>query len=144
MPMLAREPGCYSTAKPLRIGLVLRSRWLMLLLLCAAITACDGWVTKPTRYNVIEVTTHLQDGAPVAAVPLILYTGQRTMGYAATSSNGVYRFERVPQGIYGVFALPSPAYGLISELTGPRIDYVDGLEATADTTIRVEFVLYKR
>ncbi|HEY5060666.1 MAG TPA: carboxypeptidase-like regulatory domain-containing protein [Gemmatimonadaceae bacterium] len=63
---------------------------------------CDAWLTKPSLYTTVEVVATGDSGDPIANAPLILYTGQRPMGYAATGADGRFTFTRVPPGNYGV------------------------------------------
>lgn len=119
-----------------------------LLVVCApllGVLGCDAWLTKPALTNTVEVIATRRNGDPVPGVSLLLYTGQRPMGYATTGSDGKYTFERVPQGFYGVFATPTEPYEL-KERTfgGPPTDFVDGLVVTNGTLFPVRFTFLKR
>ena len=66
--------------------------------------ACFEPLLSPPQYATVQVTTSTPDGAPVPEVRLTLYTGQRPIEYAVSDAEGMYRFERVPPGNYGVVA----------------------------------------
>ena len=59
---------------------------------------------SPNQYGEVRVTVTAVGGAPVAGVPVTLYTGPRPIEYAHTDAAGVYTFERVTKGNYGVLA----------------------------------------
>jgi hypothetical protein len=117
-------------------------RWMCLALLAAA--GCDSWLTKPSLYNSVAVTATTRSGAPIPGVPLVLYTGQRPMGYGTTDSAGRFTFTRVPQGFYGVHASPPAGYGLIESLiAAPPSTFVDNLVVAKDTLSPVHFSFLK-
>jgi hypothetical protein len=63
---------------------------------------CDSWLTRPSYYAQLDVITRDQSGSPMVGVPLVLYTGDRPMGYASSDASGHFLFTRVPVGVYGV------------------------------------------
>jgi hypothetical protein len=65
------------------------------------LTACESLLSPP-QYAQVDVAIATTSGDPVPDVPVNLYTGQRPLEYAATNAAGVYTFERVPPGLYGV------------------------------------------
>jgi len=114
-----------------------------LLLLAAA--GCDSMLTRPSLYNTVDVVVTQRNGDPIAGAGLVLYTGQRPMGYATTGADGRHRFERVPQGLYGVLATPPQGYELIEHLVAaPPSDFVDGLVVAKDSLSPVRFTFLKR
>jgi len=122
------------------------ARWIAVacaLLLAAA--GCDSLLTRPSLYNSVDVIVTQRNGDPIPGASLVLYTGQRPMGYATTGADGRYRFERVPQGFYGVLATPPDGYELIEHLVGaPPSDFVDGLVVARDSLSAVRFTFLKR
>src|SRR4051812_27229306 len=75
--------------------------------------ACDTSLTKPSLYNSVRVIVTQRDGKGIFDAGLVLYTGQRHMGYGATDSTGEFTFTRVPQGVYGLTAIPPNGYALM-------------------------------
>jgi hypothetical protein len=111
-----------------------------------ALTAgCDDWLTKPNLYYAVTVIVTTRHGEPIPDAALTLYTGQRPMGYAVTGTDGRYVFEQVPQGNYGVFAIPPNGYSTIEELIGgPSSIFHDKLIVANDTLSPVRFTYLKR
>jgi hypothetical protein len=105
---------------------------------------CDAWLTKPSLYNTVTVIVVTRGGQPIPGVALTLYTGQRPMGYATTDTNGRHDFHDVPQGNYGVFAIPPDGYVPIEQLLGGRpTNVLDGLQVANDTLSPVRFAFLK-
>ncbi len=80
-------------------------RYVLLMATMVAATlgaGCDAWLTKPSRYNTVQALVSQPNGSPIPGASLVLYTGQRPMGYGTTDSSGRFTFVRVPQGNYGV------------------------------------------
>ena len=115
---------------------------------CALIlgaTACDKWLTNPSLYNAVTVVVTTRSGSPIPGAALTLYTGQRPMGYASTGADGRYVFQDVPQGNYGVFAIPPSGYDRVEDLIGgPPTIYKDKLIVAKDTLSPVRFTYLKR
>ncbi len=113
----------------------------------AAVTllaGCDNWLSRPSLYNTVRVVVTQRNGDPIDSVPLVLYTGQRPMGYGITGASGTYEFNRVPQGFYGVRATPPAGYDLVEHLVGGTpTDFQDHLIVAKDTLSPVHFTLLK-
>lgn len=109
------------------------------LILCS--TACDSLVTKPLNYTAVDVRAERRDGTPITGVPLILYTGQRPMGYDTTNAAGHALFERVPAGpAYGVLAEAPAGYAFPETLLGgPPTNAIGGLVLRTDSTPKLRF-----
>ncbi len=106
---------------------------------------CDGWLTKPSLLNAVTVVVNTRHGEPIPGAALTLYTGQRPMGYAVTGADGRYVFQDVPQGNYGVFAIPPDGYAPIEDLiSGPSSIYHDRLIVADDTLSPVRFTYLKK
>ena len=105
---------------------------------CAILLAgCDAWLTKPSLYNTVDVVVAQRDGTPIPGTNLILYTGDRPMGYAVTGLDGRFTFKRVPQGVYGVLATPPSGYDVFDTFVH------DGLLVADDTLLTVHFTFLK-
>jgi hypothetical protein len=116
-----------------------------LAVMCGAV-ACDSMLTRPSLYNSVSVVATRRNGDPIPGVQLVLYTGQRPMGYGATDSSGQFTFTRVPQGDYGVqvTALPD-GYDLIEHLIeSPASTVIDKLRVADDTLSPLHFTFLKR
>ena len=102
-------------------------------------------LTRPALYNSVEVIVARRNGQGIPGADLVLYTGQRPMGYATTGADGRYTFTRVPQGVYGVLAAPPDGYDLIEHvLGGPRSDVIAQLYVQEDTLSPVRFTFLKK
>lgn len=123
-------------------------RFLKIGCLAAALVlalGCDAWLTKPSLYNTVQVVATRRNGDPIPHVGLVLYTGQRQMGYGATDSSGRFTFTRVPQGFYGVAADPPAGYAAVEVLIGgPPTTVIDKLTVADDTLSPVRFTFLKR
>jgi len=107
--------------------------------------ACDSMLTKPSLYNSVPVIVSRRNGQGIPGAALVLYTGQRPMGYATTDSGGRFTFALVPQGVYGILATPPDGYDLIERVVGgPRTDVVAQLYVQDDTLSPVRFTFLKR
>ena len=107
--------------------------------------ACDSWLTKPSLYNSVTVIVASRNGTPAPGANLVLYTGQRPMGYAATGADGRFVFQNVPQGTYGVIVTPPAGFDVIENLIhAPPSTYKDNLDVAGDTLSPVRFTLLKR
>jgi hypothetical protein len=106
---------------------------------------CDNWLTKPSLYSTVPVRVTQRNGAAVPGAELVLYTGQRHMGYGTTDSSGEFSFTRVPQGLYGVTAVPPVGYALLETLIkGPPTNFVEQLMVQGDTVRPLRFTFLKR
>jgi hypothetical protein len=113
--------------------------------LVLAVAGCDRWLTNPSLYNTVTVVVTTRGGSPIPGAALTLYTGQRPMGYASTGADGRYVFQDVPQGNYGVFAIPPSGYVPIEDLIGGKLTiYKDDLIVSKDTLSPVRFAYLKR
>jgi len=114
--------------------------------LLGLVSGCDAWLTKPAMINQVSVAVARRStGAPIAGVSVVLYTGQRPMGYGTTDSGGRYVFRDVPQGLYGVRAIVPPGFEAAEDIIGgPPTTVEDGLRVTHDTAPSIRFTLLKR
>jgi len=108
------------------------------------LSACEALITKPTPYGTVTAEVVRRNGSPIVGASLMLYTGQRPMGYARTDSTGRYQFDEVPEGVYGVLAVPPSGYVRLETLlaTARPSDVVDRLvvRAGAPLSARVTFL----
>lgn len=119
-------------------------------LMCAAVatTACDQLATKPLNYTSVEVRAERRlGGAPIAGVPVVLFTGPRPMGYDTTDALGRARFDLVPTGgvqLYGVLSYAPAGYEFPERLLGgPPSDRSQSMTLVHDSTSRVTFKFLK-
>lgn len=125
----------------------MHSRILALLAACLLTTvgACDNWLTKPSLYNTVSVIATQRNGTPISGVDLVLYTGQRPMGYAKTGADGRYTFTRVPQGLYGMHANAPTGYDAVDRWITNQAPttHVDDLRVSGDTLSSLRFTFLK-
>ena len=82
----------------------------------ALLAACDRMVS-PSLYGTVAATVTRRDSVtPIAGSQVILYTGDRPMGYATSDSAGRVLFRDVPEGVYGVRAVPPAGYLAVERL----------------------------
>jgi hypothetical protein len=106
---------------------------------------CDQWLTKVSFYNTVDVTVTRRNGEPIPGSNLVLYTGDRPVGYATSSADGHFTFERVPQGLYGVLATIPPGYEVVENLmAAPSSIVTQNLRIQGDTTFHVRFTFLKK
>lgn len=108
-------------------------------------TACDALVTRPSLYGNVAVAVVRRNGDAIPGTRLILYTGQRHMGYGVTDAAGHYAFTNVPEGAYGVRATPPSGYVRIDSLVPVApMDWVDKLSVNPGlaTDVRLGFLKY--
>lgn len=114
------------------------------LIVSLALTACDSLVTKPSLYGAVDVSVTQPDGTAIAGARLVLYTFQRPMAYATTDASGAYRFTTVPEGLYGVGAVPPPGYVSVSDTSGSAAwAYVDQLPVRSGTVVEAHLRFLK-
>jgi hypothetical protein len=117
---------------------------MVLLAGALALGACDSWVTRPSFYNSVRVLAARRTGEPIAGVDLVLYTGQRPMGYGTTDSLGTFTFTNVPKGQYGIIASIPKGYDVIEHFVAAPLSTVrDNLNVAADTLSTVRFTYLK-
>lgn len=126
-----------------------RRPWPILICSVALVTlslACESLVTRPTLYGRVDATVRNRKGEPVPGAALVLYTGQRPMGYATTDATGSYRFLDVPEGTYGLRAIPPAGYLRLEDVSAvlKPTDVVDQLVVTAETGLAANFTFLKR
>ena len=100
---------------PERLALAISAVFALLMMMLGG---CESLLTKPSLYGTVTVQVARRDSTPIAGSQLILYTGARPMGYAATGANGEYIFKNVPEGVYGVRAIPPDGYRTLASLSG--------------------------
>ena len=110
-----------------------------------ALAACDALISKPSLYGTITTQVLRRDSTPIAGAKILLYTGQRPMGYASTDSSGTFRFVDIPDGMYGVRITPPDGYLSITDIVGGADSAVvrDGLVLPELGNLLVRFQLLK-
>lgn len=104
---------------------------------------CDALVSN-SRYTEVVVEATRRDGTPVPGAPLVLYTGQRPMGYESTDASGRAVFEYVPAGPgYGVFAQAPDGYAFPEWLLGGPSTEVVQFALHPDSVPVVRFTFLK-
>lgn len=96
-------------------------RWVVMcsvLVALLAVAACDSLISKPSLYGTISAEVKRRDSSAVPGAQVLLYTGQRPIGYALTDSAGKFTFFDVPDGLYGVRVIPPSGYVSINEIIG--------------------------
>ena len=113
-------------------------------LLTLLLAGCDSLLTKPTLYGSVTAQVSRRNGAPVRGAKLVLYTGQRPMGYAITDSSGSYTFLDVPEGVYGVLATPPAGYLKVEDISASApTDVIDKLRVAAQGKLDARFTFLK-
>ena len=118
---------------------------LMLMLAVVFLSfGCERLITRPSLYGSVTVVVTRRDSTPIPGAGLLLYTGQRPMGYGSTDAAGRYRFEEVPEGAYGVRATPPAGYVPMETLFAPErpSEFVDGLTVIGEqpVSVRLQFL----
>lgn len=109
--------------------------------LCAA---CDSISPESTLYGAVDVSVVRRNGDPIPHASLVLYTGQRPMGYSETDGNGKHLFSLVPEGLYGVRMIPPTGYVRLEDIFGGApTDYVDDIRVRARGRETTSFTLIK-
>ena len=105
---------------------------------------CERLITRPSLYGSVTAVVTRRDSMPIPGAGLLLYTGQRPMGYGSTDAAGRYRFEEVPEGSYGVRATPPAGYVRLETLlaTDRPSEFVDGLKVVGEqpVSVRLQFL----
>lgn len=100
-----------------------------------SVSACDSLLTRPSLYGAVDVRVTRRNGDAISGASLVLYTFQRPMAYATTDAAGSYRFTTVPEGLYGVGAVPPPGYTSVSDTLNTAWDFVDQLAVRSGGTV---------
>lgn len=124
---------------------VIVSRRLVLLAMLVPLGGCERLITKPSLYGTVTAEVARRNGTPIAGTRLVLYMGQRPMGYGTSDSLGRYRFDDVPEGAYGVLAVPPAGYVRLESLlaTTKPSEVVDQLDVRGEQTLAARFVFLK-
>jgi hypothetical protein len=119
--------------------------WLAAMSVAALAVGCDSLLTKPSLYGTVDVNVTRRNGDVIAGADLILYTGERPMGYGTTDSVGFHEFVDVPEFIYGVRAIPPAGYMRMEDLAAsPPTDFVHNLQLQGGEKIAVRFSFLKK
>ena len=107
-------------------------------------TACESVSTESTLYGAVDASVVRRNGDPIPRASLVLYTGQRPMGYGETDQHGKHLFSLVPEGVYGVRVIPPAGYLREEDLfAGAPTDYTHNIKLEARQTIATSFELIK-
>ena len=126
-------------------GAALLGASALVTLLSTLLGACDGMVTPSLFGTVSAVVTRRDSVTPIAGAQVILYTGARPMGYATSDSAGRVTFPEVPEGVYGVRAVPPTGY-LAQErlaLTPNPTEFAHNIRVAARDSLGVRFTFLK-
>jgi hypothetical protein len=85
----------------------------LLLAVASLLSGCSDLFPSSYEYATVEVQANRWNGDPVPGVNLVLYTGERHMGYGVTDEEGRHVFHFVPQGEFGVGAVASDGFELM-------------------------------
>src|SRR6478672_341898 len=88
------------------------------LIAATLLAGCDSMITTPTLYSNVLVDIARLNHQPAGGIPVVLYTGQRPMGYGVTDSTGHMLFRNVPKGQYGVQITPIGDFVAIEDVIG--------------------------
>jgi hypothetical protein len=111
----------------------------------ALLGACDGLVGPSLSATVTAVITRRDSVTPIKGARVLLYTGQRPMGYATSDDSGRVTFLDVPEGVYGVRSVPPTGY-LAEEalyLTPTPTEFVHNIQLKAHDSVGVRFTFLK-
>ncbi|MEO7998559.1 MAG: carboxypeptidase-like regulatory domain-containing protein, partial [Gemmatimonadaceae bacterium] len=97
---------------------------LVLMILCSFVG-----VLRAQERTITGLITSLENGTAIPGAKILLYTGQRPMGYATADSTGAYTFVNVPDGLYGLRVTPPTGYRGYDEVGG------------ADSSVRDQIIL---
>jgi hypothetical protein len=115
-------------------------------MVCAAVLAgCDGLVSPPLFGTVSALVTRRDSVTPIAGTRVLLYTGDRPMGYATSDSAGRVVFHDVPEGIYGLRISAPTGYLPLERLyIGPAsTEFVHNVRVRPRDSLGVQFTLLK-
>lgn len=105
------------------------------------LSSCSSLLSDGYDYGRIEVEVVRRSGEPVPGVDLVLYNWERHMAYGTTGAAGRYVFEFVPEGEFGVRAVPDGGY-LPLDYDIPSV-FLDGVEVQKGGRAAVSFTLLK-
>ncbi len=110
-----------------------------------AAAACESLITKPSLYGSVSAEVKRRDSTAIPGARILLYTGQRPIGYAVTDAAGRFTFVDVPNGVYGVRVVPPTGYFGINEIIGGSDSSVvrDGINLSPGENKLVQFRLLK-
>lgn len=107
-------------------------------------TGCESISPESTLYGAVEASVVRRNGDPIPKASLVLYTGQRPMGYGETDQRGKHLFSLVPEGVYGVRVVPPAGYLREEDLfAAAPTDYTHNIRLEARQTIATSFELIK-
>ena len=110
-----------------------------------SVASCDSLATRPSLYGAVTARVERSDSSAIAGSRLILYSGARVMGYGTSGVSGLFTFTSVPEGIYGVRAIPPTGYaGIESLIGGPEAGVADQLVLVGGKTVSVKFNFLKK
>lgn len=124
---------------------VCRGAWTGLLAAIIMVAGCDALVTPPRFGTVSALVTRRDSVTPIVGTRVMLYTGDRPMGYATTDSGGRVVFRDVPDGQYGVRIVAPSGYVPQERLyIGPQsTEFVHNLLLRPRDSLGVQFTLLK-
>jgi len=106
---------------------------------------CDALVSPPLLGTVSALVTRRDSVTPIAGTRVLLYTGDRPMGYATSDGNGRAVFFDVPEGVYGLRIAAPPGYLPLERLyIGPQsTEFVHNVRVRPRDSLGVQFTLLK-
>ena len=105
---------------------------------------CESISLESTLYGAVDVSVVRRNGDPIPKTSLVLYTGQRPMGYGETDQHGKHLFSLVPEGLYGVRVVPPTGYLRMEDIVASApTDYTHNIRLEARSTIATSFELIK-
>ncbi|MBU6367351.1 MAG: hypothetical protein KJT01_14145 [Gemmatimonadetes bacterium] len=119
--------------------------WLAIAALVLGAAGCDALVSPPLFGTVSALVTRRDSVTPIAGTRVLLYTGDRPMGYATSDSSGRVLFQDVPEGVYGLRISAPPGYLPLERLyIGPAsTEFVHNVRVRPRDSLGVQFTLLK-